>query len=54
MTKKAITIQEDEPLQTAIQMMDKNRIKRLIIADNDRKVKGIISRPDLIKLLSGK
>ncbi len=54
MTKKPITIKEDEPLQAAIQMMDKNKIKRLIIADNNNRVKGIISRPDLIKLLSGK
>ncbi len=54
MTKNPITIKEDEPLQTAIQMMDKNKIKRLIIADSENKVKGIISRPDLIRLLSGR
>ena len=54
MTKNPITIKEDEPLQTAIQMMDKNKIKRLIIADRENKVKGIISRPDLVRLLSGR
>jgi len=54
MTKNPITIKEDEPLQTAIQMMDKNKIKRLIIADSENKVKGIVSRPDLVRLLSGR
>lgn len=54
MTKNPITIKENEPLQTAIQMMDKNKIKRLIIADRENKVKGIISRPDLVRLLSGR
>lgn len=54
MTKKPITIKEDEPLQSAIQLMDKNKIKRLIIADNEDRVTGIVSRPDLVRLLSGK
>lgn len=54
MTKNPVTIKEDEPLQTAIQLMDKNKIKRLIIADRNNHVRGIISRPDLIRLLSGR
>ena len=54
MSKNPVTIKEDEPLQTAIQMMDRNKIKRLIIADNDNHVIGIISRPDLVRLLSGR
>ncbi|MEN8761687.1 MAG: CBS domain-containing protein [Thiogranum sp.] len=54
MTRNPITVKEDEPLQSAIQLMDKNKIKRLIIADPENRVKGIISRPDLVRLLSGR
>jgi len=30
--------------------MNKNRIKRLVITDEDDRVQGVISRADLIKL----
>jgi len=54
MTLKPITVREDDTLQTAIYLMDRNSIKRLIVIDNDNHVTGIVSRPDLIGLFTGK
>ncbi len=54
MTRKPITVKEQDTLQTAIHLMDKNRIKRLIITDDSQHVTGLISRPDLIRLFTGK
>jgi sulfide:quinone oxidoreductase len=54
MTTPPITIREDDVLQVAIRLMDKNRIKRLIVTDDDNHVIGILSRPDLIGLFTGK
>jgi sulfide:quinone oxidoreductase len=54
MTKKPITVKEDDTLQTAIHLMNVNKIKRVIITDDENHVRGIVSRADLIRLLSGK
>ena len=34
--------------------MDRNRIKRLVITNSDNEVIGVVSRPDLIRLFTGK
>ena len=54
MTKSPITIREDETLRTAVTLMDTNRIKRLIVTDDEAKVRGVVSRGDLIKLYAMK
>ncbi len=54
MTLKPVTVREDDTLQTAIHLMDRNRIKRLIVTDDNNHVIGIVSRPDLIALFTGK
>jgi sulfide:quinone oxidoreductase len=54
MTKSPITIREEESLRTAVTLMDTNRIKRLIVTDDDGKVHGIVSRHDLIRLYAMK
>jgi predicted transcriptional regulator len=56
MTRKPITVtvKEDDTLQTAINLMDRNCIKRLIITNHDNEVIGVISRSDLIRLFTGK
>ncbi len=54
MTKPPITIREDESLRTAVMLMDTNRIKRLVVTDDERKVRGVVSRGDLIKLYAMK
>ena len=50
MTRNPITIKEDDTVNHAIQVMDKNKIKRLVITDGKHHVHGIISRPDLMSL----
>lgn len=50
MTKDPITVRADDTLQTAVELMDANRIKRLIVADENLRVRGIVSRADLFKL----
>lgn len=54
MTLKPITVCKDDTLQTAIHLMDRNHIKRLIVVDEENHVIGIVSRPDLIGLFTGK
>ena len=54
MTTPPITIREDETLRTAVTLMDTNRIKRLIVTDDERKVRGVVSRADLIRLYAMK
>jgi CBS domain-containing protein len=54
MTKSPITIREDETLRTAVTMMDTNRIKRLIVTDDESRVHGVVSRADLIRLYAMK
>ncbi len=54
MTTKSVTVKEEDTLQRAIEDMDKNHIKRSIIADTDNHAKGIISRADLIRLFAMK
>ncbi len=50
MTRKPMTLKADDTLQRAIEIMDRNKIKRIIITDDDDQVQGIISRADLPKL----
>lgn len=50
MTKNPVTAKEDDSLQRAIELMDRNNIKRLIITDSKKHVKGVVSRPDLVHL----
>lgn len=52
MTKDPITIGEEDSLRQAIALMDNNKIKRLVITDDENHVKGIISRPDLMHLFA--
>jgi sulfide:quinone oxidoreductase len=54
MTRKPVTVKEEDTLQRAIELMDNNHIKRLIIADTDNHAKGIVSRADLIRLFTMK
>lgn len=34
--------------------MDKNKIKRLVVTDGERRIRGILSRSDVVKLLAMK
>ena len=54
MTRDPVTAKEDDTLQSAIDRMNRNKIKRLVITDDERKVRGVVSRADLMKLYAGK
>jgi sulfide:quinone oxidoreductase len=54
MTKNPITIKQDDSVQTAIEMMDRNQVKRLVVTDENSHVNGIVSRADVIKLFAMK
>ncbi|MDH3672051.1 MAG: CBS domain-containing protein [Gammaproteobacteria bacterium] len=54
MTKDPVTAREDDTLQRAIELMDKNQVKRLVITDTQNQVIGVVSRPDLMKLFTMK
>ena len=50
MTKDPICISADSSLRQALELMNKNRIKRLVITSKGGRVEGIVSRADLVKL----
>jgi sulfide:quinone oxidoreductase len=50
MTRNAVTIGEDETLQQAAERMEQHGIKRLIVTDPQQRLRGVLSRADLMKL----
>lgn len=54
MTPRPVTIAEDATLAAAVQLMDRNKIKRLVVTDAGHQVRGIVSRSDLMKLFAMK
>jgi predicted transcriptional regulator len=52
MTRNPVTIGEGDTLQRAVNLMSNNSIKRLLVTDEQRQVKGIVSRADLMKLFT--
>jgi len=51
MSKQVITVKEDAPIGTAAKLLDVHRIKRLPVL-RDEKLVGIVSRADLLRILS--
>ena len=54
MTHAPIVIDAQDTLEHAVRLMDRNKIKRLVVADGERHVRGIVSRRDLVKLFAMK
>jgi sulfide:quinone oxidoreductase len=54
MTRDPIAIRGEDTLEHAIQRMDRNKIKRLVVTDADRRIRGIVSRSDVVKLFAAK
>ena len=50
MTRDPVCIGAEGTLQQALELMNRNRVKRLVITDDEDRVLGVISRTDLIKL----
>ena len=51
MTKKVFTVKEDFSISDAAEIMDKHKVNRLPVVDNDDKLIGIITRGDIIGAL---
>ena len=49
MTKKVVTVAPDEPIHSAIMLMDKDQLSRIVVAKNGRLI-GIITGRDLLAL----
>jgi CBS domain-containing membrane protein len=45
-----VTVRAEHTLHEALDIMKKHHIKRLVVADEDRRVKGIITRSDLVRV----
>jgi sulfide:quinone oxidoreductase len=54
MTRQPITVAEDATLGQAVTLMDRNKIKRLVVTDETARVRGVVSRGDLMKLFTMK
>jgi len=54
MTDHPVTIAEDDTLETAIERMENKRVKRLVVVDGEARVRGIISRRDVLKMYTAK
>jgi len=50
MTRNPVTIRADETLQKAVELMDRNKVKRLPVTDDQGRLAGVLSRADLIRL----
>lgn len=50
MTKHVVTVSADTPLSVAVRLMFQHRINRLPVVDADRRLVGIVSRSDLLRM----
>jgi CBS domain-containing protein len=50
MTKPAVTIGEDAPVAEAARRMQSRRVKRLPVVDGDGRLRGIVSRADVLSI----
>ena len=54
MTSPALTINPDANIAEAVRIMDEKRIRRLTVADENKKLIGIITRADILKAVINK
>jgi CBS domain-containing protein len=50
MTKPAVTIREDAPVAEAARLMQSRRVKRLPVVDAEGRLRGIVSRADVLSV----
>jgi sulfide:quinone oxidoreductase len=54
MTPRPVTIDADATLARAVELMDRHKVKRLVVTDELSRVQGVVSRGDLMKLFAMK
>jgi len=54
MTDHPVTIREDATLEAAIERMEDKRVKRLVVVDDETRVRGIIARRDVLKMFTAR
>ncbi len=52
MTSNPVSIHEDEEIEKALQLMNKHDITRILVVDEKEKLKGVISKIDIVKKLA--
>lgn len=52
MTSHPITLHAEDTLETTIERMETDRIKQLIVINDERRIQGIITRGDLVRLFA--
>ena len=50
MIKNVVTIDENQTLHDVIQRMKKHHIKRLVVTDAEKRVRGIVTRSNLVRI----
>ena len=53
MSKYIITVKQDVMIAEAIQIMNKNKIGRLIVTDENDKPVGILTKTDILNQIAG-
>lgn len=48
MTKHIISVHEDDPIDVAAQKMKENKVRRILVVDDEDRLKGIISLADFV------
>ena len=54
MVTDPVTVSPDQTLHEVLEVMKKNKIKRVIVCDPDRRVLGIVTRSDLVRVFFDK
>jgi len=52
MTRKIYKVKEDDPVTEVARLMNRRRINRLPVVDNDDKLIGIVTRADLVQCMA--
>ncbi|WP_455234891.1 CBS domain-containing protein [Thiogranum longum] len=50
MVKHVVCVTPEQDLHAVIEVMKRNRVKRVVVCDKDRRVLGMITRSDLVRL----
>ena len=52
MTKKVYTVHEDAPANEVAELMNRRKINRVPVVDSDHKLKGILTRSDMVQCMA--